>query len=325
MRSALIATVIASALFLSNCATHNPYVIEDILEARTVSDHGLSLFVAGEFEAAITAFNAVIDYGTIESHHYTRRAAAYGAMEKYNVALKDTEEALRIEPDDWRAHLQRAVFHQRTHKFDEAIIDLDRALDINPDQTELLRRRAYLKIVAGRYIDAVADYDALTRAMPISDTGTLGRGVAQYLSGDWNKAANAFANILEKSPDDGLAMLWLAKSGLRGAQPIGWEEFADDAGTEREWIMAHLLVTETNIIKLENTILALYETNGTESSDACEHALFLGTWRLINDHSNGAKLAFSAAVQNCPVDSIEGAEARVELGRLNDAIANPQG
>ena len=293
-------------------------MIDDVLEARAVSEHGLDLFVAGDFEAAIAAFDAVIDYGTIDNRDYTRRAAAYGAMEEYEVALRDTERALQLAPGDWRTHLQRAVFHQRTHRFDEAIKDLDHALEFKPDEIELLRRRAYLKVVAGRYRDAAADYDALTQAMPGSDTGTLGRGVAQYLAGDWSHAANAFANILEKSPEDGLAVLWLAKSALRGGQPVGWEEFANNVGPEREWAMANLLVTAKDISEVEDTLLALYGGGDTGKSGTCEHALFLGTWRLIRAGGEGAERAFDSAAQNCPGDSIEGAEARVELHRLND-------
>ncbi len=317
MKSALTATVLASAVFLSNCATQNPYMIDNVLDARAVSDHGLDLFVEGDFESAIAAFDAVIDFGTIDNRDYKRRAAAYGAIEEYDVALRDTEQALRLAPDDWRTHLQRAVFHQRTHRFDEAIEDLDHALEVKPYEIELLRRRAYLKVVAGRYLDAVADYDSLTQALPGSDTGTLGRGVAQYLVGDWGSAANAFANILEKSPNDGLAVLWLAKSTLRATQPIGWEEFADNVGPEREWTMAHLLVTATDINDVEDTLLVLYGGDHTGKSDTCEHALFLGTWRLIKAGGDGAERAFDSAAKSCPIDSIEGAEARVELERLN--------
>ena len=306
MKSVLTAMVIAAAaFFLSNCAIQNAYLIEDVLEARAISDHGLDLFVAGDFKAAIAAFDAVIEFGSIDNRDYTRRAADYGAIEKYDIALRNTERALQLSPREWRAHLQRAVFHQRTHQFDEAVTDLDRALEINPSEIELLRRQAYLKILAGRYNDAIADYDDLTLEMPGSNTGILGRGVALYLSGKWDSTANAFAEILDGSPGDGLAVLWLAKSTLRAPRPIGWEEFVDDVAPEREWTLTNLLVAATDRRIVEDTVIVLYGTEEAVETDACEHALFLGTWRLIRGGGDGAKSAFEAAVQSCPEDSIE--------------------
>ena len=319
MKPALQILAIAGvAFFMSACATQNAYRITDLTHARSVSDHGLDLFAAGKVNAAVEAFNAVIDFGTDDYRDFARRAAALGALEKYDLALKDTERALELSPRKWRTHLQRAVIHQRTRKFDSAIADLDNALEINGNEMSLLRRRAYLKLLAGQYAGAVDDYDQLERIRPESDTGTLGRGVALYLSGEWNDAARAFADVLEDSPYDGLAVLWLAKSALRTPGPISWDEFAPDAGPEREWIMANLLLDRSDPKVVEGIMLDLFEVEGATSPEDCEHVLFLGTWHLINSDSDSgdAVKAFEAATKACPADSIEGAEARIELERL---------
>ena len=319
MKPALTAKAIAAVAFLlAGCATQSPYRIDDVLDARQVSDQGLDLFASGNLNAAVTAFNAVIDYGSIDYRDYARRAAALGAMEKYDLALQDTERALKFSLERWRTHLQRAVIHQRTQKFDDAIADLDNALEINTDEISLLRRRAYLKMLAGRYTAAIDDYDNLTRIRPESNTGTLGRGVALYLSGEWNGASQAFADILKNSPYDGLAVLWLAKSALRAAGPISWEEFASDAGPEREWVMANLLIAMTDPNIVESTMVDLFRTEFSSDSDECEHLLFLGTWHLIRNGSEDARQAFEVATETCPIDSIEGAEARIELERLGN-------
>jgi ferredoxin len=137
-----------------------------------------------------------------------------------------------------------------------------------------------------------------------------------YLSGEWNGAARAFADVLENSPYDGLAALWLAKSALRVPGPISWEEFASDAGPDREWVMANLLLAMTDPNLVESAMGDLFNTEYASNSDECEHVLFLGTWHLIKNGNDDAKQAFEAAAKTCPVDSIEGAEARIELERL---------
>ena len=254
------AVMLSVALLVGGCASQSQYQIQDILDARNVSDQGLELFVTGEFEKAVEAFDAVVAFGTIDDRVYTRRAAALGAMEKYDVALRDTERALALDPDNLRIHLQRAVFHQRTYKFDEAVSDLDNAIELNGNEIGLLRRRAYLKVLAGRFDAALSDYDVLSERQPNSDTGLLGRGVALYLSGEWEKAALAFTRILETSPADGLSALWLAKSTLRIPYPLGWEEISEGLGPEREWTMAKLLVMESDRLVVEDTMMVLYGT-----------------------------------------------------------------
>ena len=79
------------------------------------------------------------------------------------------------------------------------------------------------------------------------------------------------------------------------------------AGSEPEWLMARALLT----VDGEAEAVAL-----VANVETCERGLFLGAWRLKHADGNGAARAFIAAQAVCPLDSIEGSETRVELGRL---------
>ncbi len=291
---------------LSACATEPTYRVADIIQARALSNHGMDLFVAGDTTGAIKALNAVIAYGSINADDYARRAAVYGTQKNYDKALADANRAIELEPS-WRRYLERAVIYQRTGSYAAAIDDLDSAANMQPNEAELLRRRAYLKIVAARFDGAIADYENLTRILPRSDTGAVGRGAALYLAGRWPEAVAQFGAMLEKRPDDGLAALWLAKARLRSQQFMSWDELEPHAGPEPEWLMARVLLTVDSNTEASQQVAKV---------DACERALFMGLWRVVHAKGDNAASDFQAAQQACPLDSIEASEARVELARL---------
>jgi len=307
----LCAAVFMTAL-LAACASRPEYRISDITQARAVSDLGLDLFIAGDHEGAIRALDAVVAYGSIDDAVFARRAAVYGTMKNYDKALVDANRAIELAPRAWRRYLERAILYQRIGEYGSAITDLDSAIAIQPNEVALLRRRAYLKVVDARFDDAVADYENLSNILPRSDTGALGRGAALYLAGRWPEAASQFASMLKAREDDGLAALWLAKARIRAGQFLLWEEVEPGAGDEPEWRMTRALLT----MESETEVAALID-----DVEPCEKALFTGFWLAFHKKPQGAERFYRAALEACPLDSIEGSETRVELARLRDAQA----
>jgi tetratricopeptide (TPR) repeat protein len=297
-------------LWLAGCASQPR--IADITQARVLSDHGLDLFNAGDYKGALKALNAVIAFGSVDDRDYTRRAAALGALKEYDKALADTQKALTLAPHDWHIHLQLAYLHRHLGKIDDAIADLDTAVSENPDRVELIRERAYLEVVAARFDDAITDYGTLARIAPRSPTGATGRGVALYLKGSWHDAAAVFERILTRDPSDGLTALWLAKASLRAGLPIDWKDIAGGHNkSDPSWAMAEILLTADR----PQDVLARLTPLATHGVSGCELYLFAGAWRVIHGSAQAAN-EFQAAQKECPTDSIEGAEARVELARL---------
>lgn len=313
MRGAVLAATVA----LAGCAGGPRYRINDVTEARALSDRGFALFESGDYTGAKTALDAVIAYGTLDDKDYTRRAAVFGALKDYERALADNDKALALDPNAWRTHNQRAMFHQRLAQYDAAIADLDVAYRAAPTQLDLLRRRAYLKVVAGRFQDAIVDYDMLADTGAQRDAGILGRGVSLYLGGHWREAADVFTGILQKDPGDGLTAYWLGKASLRAGLPVDLAHFGVHDSKDPSWVMAEVLLTADTIDDATARIAPL-ETRGT---GACEIQLFYGVWRVLRSGGAGGTPAFQAAEKRCPADSIEASEARVELGRLFAATA----
>src|ERR1700736_6525 len=85
-------------------------------------------------ELACTAI--VNDGARSEADHaraYTNRARAYLDDAKLDLALSDTESALRLDDRSVAALLIRGLVSQRRNAFDAARADFDRAIDLNPN------------------------------------------------------------------------------------------------------------------------------------------------------------------------------------------------
>ncbi len=304
------AAIAAAALWLAGCASRHQ--INDVNDARALSDKGFALFESGDYSGAKAALDAVIAYGTLDEKDYTRRATVYAALKDYEKALSDNDMALQLAPNEWRTHNQRAILHQRLKKYDDAIADLDVAYRAAPTQLDLLRRRAYLKVVAGRFQDAITDYDMLAETGAQADAGVLGRGVSLYLQGKWRDAADIFGRILLKDPGDGLTAYWMGKASLRAGLPLDFAQFGAHDAKDPSWIMADVLLTAETMDEVTAKIGPL----AIRGTGDCEIHLFYGIWRIVRAASADAAAAFKAAEAQCPFDSIEASEVRVELGRL---------
>ncbi|MQA64642.1 MAG: tetratricopeptide repeat protein [Alphaproteobacteria bacterium] len=64
---------------------------------------------------------------------YSNRAGVYNSMRRYDLAVSDASEALRLNPNDYVAYHYRGVARAKLGNFEAAINDFRAALHIRPD------------------------------------------------------------------------------------------------------------------------------------------------------------------------------------------------
>ena len=299
---------------LSACST--PSKISDYLQARALSNEAQSLIDEGRYEEALAKLDQVIAFGSIDDVDYSRRAAAHGGMANYQAAIADLDKALELRPQNWRTQLLRGVFKQRLGQYESAIADLEGVERLSPESVVPARRTAYLKLLAGQFDEAAVRYQRLREVPGQSNTADLGQGMAMYLSGQWREASEAFARALKEAPDDTLAALWYVKAGMRAGLYVDRALLASALGGTEGAMTKALLADSEDVPDVDPSSLR-------SRAARCERALFLGAMRLIKSNGVGAREQFLAAQRECPRDSIEAAEARMELDRL--AAGTPSG
>jgi len=115
------------------------------------------------------------------------RARVYETMGKFGAAAQDVATMLKIEPDNRLLKLQWAIYLNADNQSRQAIGVFDEVLSADPQNDVALRGRADAYLNVGEHRKAVADYEVVIKMVP-DDAGVL----------------NNFAWVLATSPDDGL-------------------------------------------------------------------------------------------------------------------------
>src|SRR5216684_4192419 len=91
---------------------------------------------------------------------YQQRAFSYANDQRFQDALNDLGEAIKINPRDARAYEQRAAVEMKINDYDRALADYEVAIKINPDEIKYHLYRGYIYELRGDLQNAMADTEA---------------------------------------------------------------------------------------------------------------------------------------------------------------------
>jgi tetratricopeptide (TPR) repeat protein len=133
---------------------------------------------------------------------YLRRAAIY-FMEKgdYVQAIADTTGAIKLKPEDARAHAARGNYRNAYNEYDKAVVDLSEAIRLQPDLVNAYAQRAYAYMQIGESEKAIADYTEVLARQPGDANTHYDRGGAYEKKGDYDKARADFEQAIRLQRD----------------------------------------------------------------------------------------------------------------------------
>jgi tetratricopeptide (TPR) repeat protein len=91
---------------------------------------------------------------------YVERASAHERKNRFEAALRDFDEALRILPGSLGARSARGWFHFRRDRFAEAVADFTEVITLVPDDANAYLQRGTAHIMRKEYVQAVDDFTA---------------------------------------------------------------------------------------------------------------------------------------------------------------------
>jgi len=130
----------------------------------------------------------------------------------YQAALRDLNEALRIEPGFLEAYENRGVAKYHLKDFHGAIDDFNKALEINPNDLNTMGRRGWALFSIGRYMDAVSDFTKVIQELSDNASYYNIRGRAKYQLRDYEGAIFDFTEVINSyssgKAEKGKAFYW---------------------------------------------------------------------------------------------------------------------
>lgn len=114
-------------------------VEKSIETSMRAKEEGNEHFRSRRFDEAIDSYSMSIDHCPLDETNksnlatfYGNRAAAYFAVEEYDLVIEDCTSALELNPEYFKVLLRRQLTYEKIDRIDEALVDAKRMQELNP-------------------------------------------------------------------------------------------------------------------------------------------------------------------------------------------------
>jgi tetratricopeptide (TPR) repeat protein/tRNA A-37 threonylcarbamoyl transferase component Bud32 len=154
---------------------------------------------------------------------YANRGVLWFEQQRFDEALADLQEAIKLNPHEYQAYVSLAQVYQKQRKWDEARKQLDSAIKLEPGLAVLYRFRAQLPLERpDPNLDAaLADYgEAIRLDAATNDRKALAKDYAErgrilHRAQRYQEAVTAYDAALKADPSYANAYLWRAQAQLQ--------------------------------------------------------------------------------------------------------------
>ena len=167
-----------------------------------------NLFSRGRYSAALPLLEIIRKTETFrllasiqKSAFYTTRSYAYGKLENYELALRDAEQAIKLQPT-FDAYTNRAFAYSQLGRDKLAIADYTKAISLQPKNAFIYVNRALLYTVQDKLDLAIDDYTTALVIDPAYDNALFHRGLLYFDKGKYGQAIADYTQVIALKPND---------------------------------------------------------------------------------------------------------------------------
>ena len=139
-------------------------------EAANLTREGIEASKAKDWDKAITAFRKAAQlephYGPNLASALQQRATVYVSQKKFQEAIADYTEALKIKSDDADTYERRAYAEMQLRDYDKALHDYNEAIKHNPQEAKYYQVRAIIYQEKKDFKAALADVEKTLQLDP---------------------------------------------------------------------------------------------------------------------------------------------------------------
>lgn len=173
--------------------------------AALYSNRGAAWYDRGNNERALRDQDDAIRIDPNYGPAYSNRGNVYSSFGQLDRAIQDYSKALEINPRDARTLNNRGDVYTAMGKYDLALQDLDAAIKIEPNAVGL-SNRCFARTLAGRTQDAIDDCNESLKLRPRSAVVLGRRGLAYLKLKKLDEALDDFETALKISPRQALSL-----------------------------------------------------------------------------------------------------------------------
>lgn len=140
--------------------------VKDLTAANALNDRGEEYRKKGEFDQAISKYNAAIKLAPDFAWPYNNRGLAWASKGEFDRALEDYSEALRLDPKYTYPYNNRGLIRSAKGEYELAIKDYSEAIRLDPNYSYPYSNRGIVWQAKGEYAKAIEDFAESIRLDP---------------------------------------------------------------------------------------------------------------------------------------------------------------
>lgn len=133
------------AAYESGRVVRFPPPIRDRTDAREFVARGNHYFTTGEYDKAVRDFDEAIRLDPKSAKAYYGRGCARARRDEDSRAVADFTEAIKLDPKDTSAYVDRSIVHLMRGDWEKAVADCDEAVKLDPKHANALTNRAMIR------------------------------------------------------------------------------------------------------------------------------------------------------------------------------------
>ena len=289
-------------------------------QAIIYGSRGVGYYTKGDYDRAIRDTDQAIRLNPNEPSFYYTSGLAYKKKGDFDRAIQNFNQAIRLNPSFERAYYDRGNAYIDKEEYDRAVQDLNEAIRLNPNNANNYNNRGIAYSRNGDYGRAIQDYN---QAIALNSNDTIAyfnRGDAYFARSNLKAAIADFEHAISAAPSSNAAItaaLFLHVILKRQGQ--------DDAQElARVSTAADLSKWPGPMLKLDlgkataNDVMAAAASGIPvwQKWQVCEANYFIGEEALLHHQRTMALAHLKAARDNCPKGDTGYTAALAELKRL---------
>lgn len=282
----------------------------------------LGLYTSDD-QKALGYYSKAIEWDRQNAKAYGWRGNQYLKLGRYEEALADFNEALRLEPDQLLSRMNRARTYQALYHYEEALAEFTALIERNPADKQLYLLRALCLISQGNYKQAVADCTTVINKDAGHVEALMTRAMAEGLLRKYDIALEDATKAVEITPKVIYPYLTRAYLSLQMGQVDN--ALADVKKVYELDVQPELYFQLTLIYLLKNDLPIAEEcaNKAIELGVSSAHSVKAGFYLVQKDPANALREA-EQAIQSEKVlgrDFLLYSEVLAQLGQYEEALA----
>jgi len=168
-----------------------------------ITETGLGMARRGKFRQALITFTRAIQLDHRYWAAYRFRGIAYTRLRSYDLAIKDFDSAIRVDPGCVDCLFERGMTKMFAGHLEGALEDLSKCLGLNADFAPAYSTRAGICTTLARYKQALEDIDMALKLMPDNAGYLHNRAVILTAMDRYGEAIENYEQAIKLDPRSG--------------------------------------------------------------------------------------------------------------------------